>query len=196
MLRPQATAGFTLIEVLVGVSILGVLLALGMPSFANYMGNAKLRASAASFHAAAQFARAEAIKRNGGVEIILTDVEPTVANIDLAIPSPTGRNWMVRWSLTGAAPFTLLQGKSAQEGGNASSVIVNGPPTARVVFNALGGTDGGVPSTFSFTSANGACANASGVGPMRCLDVRISTTGQTRLCDPLIVTAGDSRGCT
>jgi hypothetical protein len=102
---------------------------------------------------------------------------------------------MVRSQDAGAATFTLLQGKSAQEGGNVSSVVVNGSPTFRVMFNGLGGTNVGAAAAFSFTSANGACAGASGSGPMRCLDVRISTTGQTRLCDPLIVTAGDSRGC-
>jgi type IV fimbrial biogenesis protein FimT len=191
----RPAAGFTLIEVMVGVSIMGILLALGMPAFSNYMGNAKLRASAASFHAAAQFARAEAIKRNGGVEIILTDDDPTAANKDTNNLSLSGRNWMVRSQDPGAATFTLLQGKSAQEGGNVSSVVVNGSPTFRVMFNGLGGTNVGAAAAFSFTSANGACAGASGSGPMRCLDVRISTTGQTRLCDPLIVTAGDSRGC-
>jgi type IV fimbrial biogenesis protein FimT len=194
MLRPSAAAGFTLIEVLVGVSILGILMALGMPSFSNYMGNAKLRASAAAFHAAAQFARSEGIRRNGGVEIILTDVDPIAANKDTDLLSTTGRNWMVRWSLTGAAPFTLLQGKSAQEGNNASAVLVTGN-VDKVVFSGMGGVDGGVAPAFQFTSANGACAKANGSGPMRCLDVRISTTGQTRLCDPLIGTAGDSRGC-
>ena len=157
MLRQKAIAGFTLIEVLVGVSILGVLLAVGLPAFGNYMGNAKLRASAASFHTAAQFARSESIRRNGGVEILLTDTAPTDANI---VPSASGRNWVVRWSATGAAPYTLLQGKSIQEGNAASSVIVTGN-VDKVAFSGMGGVVGGAAASFKFTSANG-CADASG----------------------------------
>lgn len=183
---------------MVGVALLGILLAMGLPAFSNYLANSKIRAAAANFHAAAQFARTEAIRRNGGVEIILTEDAPVVANVDTVNLSLTGRNWMVRSLNPGTTDtFTLLQGKSAQEGGvkiGAAGVLLTGSHS-KVVFNGLGGTNVGGAASFAFTyPGGGACADVSGAGPMRCLDVRISTTGQTRLCDP-VVAAGDSRAC-
>jgi type IV fimbrial biogenesis protein FimT len=185
-------AGFTLIEVLVGLAILAIMLSLGMPAFSNYLGNARLRASASSLHAAAQLARTEAIRRNTAVELILTDDAPTAANQNTVNLSTTGQNWIVRAQDPGAATFTLLQGRSAQEGGNAS-VVVTGT-VSRVTFNGLGRSAAGA-QTFRFTSTAGACADVHGAGPMRCLDVRVAAAGQARLCDPVIATAGDSRGC-
>jgi type IV fimbrial biogenesis protein FimT len=189
---PGFHAGFTLIEVLVGMAILAIMLSLGMPAFSNYMGNARLRASASSLHAAAQLARTEAIRRNAAVELILTDDAPTVANQNTVNLSTTGQNWIVRAQDPGTVTYTLLQGKSAQEGGNASVVVTGN--TSRLTFNGLGRSAGGAVS-FAFTSMTGACADVNGVGSMRCLDVRVSAAGQARLCDPVIVAAGDSRGC-
>lgn len=193
-----ASSGFTLVELLVGMALLGILLAMGLPAFSNYMGNAKIRAAAANFHAAVQYARTESIRRNGGVEIILTDDAPVEGNVNTNNLSDTGRHWMVRSLVAGTTDtFTLLQAKSAQEGGVRSGgvgVVVTGT-TSRVAFNGLGGTSVGAVARFAFTSPGaGACTDASGTGPMRCLDVRVSTTGQARLCDP-VVAAGDSRAC-
>lgn len=197
----RTSAGFTLIEALVGVAILGILLAMGLPAFSNAMENSRLRASASAFHAAAQFARSEAIKRNSSVEVILTTAAPTAGNKDTValVSTLTGPNWIVRAQDPGAATFTFLQGRAGHEGGSNATIVVTGSNAAgaatKVAFDGMGGTNPAGAVTFSFASTSGACANASGVGPIRCLDVRVSTTGQTRLCDPTIITAGDSRGC-
>lgn len=191
MLKTSAAAGFTLIEVLVGLAILGVLLALGLPAFSTAMVNSKIRASASSFHAAAQFARTEAIRRNSVVELILTTDAPTVMNEDTVNVALTGPNWMVR--APGApAGSRFLQGKSANEGGASGSVVVTGN-VSQLAFDGLGASTAGA-ATFSFTSTTGgACASAS--GPVRCLDVRVSASGQTQLCDPAITAVSDSRAC-
>ena len=60
-------AGFTLIEMLVTLAVLGILLAVSVPSFNNAILGNKLSGYANSFLASAQLARSEAIKRNAAM---------------------------------------------------------------------------------------------------------------------------------
>lgn len=68
--------GFSLIEVVVAIAIMGILLALGVPQFATYSRNVKIRTAAESFLAATQMARGEAVRLNSNVELILTNSAP------------------------------------------------------------------------------------------------------------------------
>ena len=63
------TNGFTLIEVLVAIAIAAILLAVAVPSFSAANLNSRLRASSTELIASANLARAEAIKRNGVVNL-------------------------------------------------------------------------------------------------------------------------------
>ena len=49
--------GFTLIELMIGIAIMALLLALAAPAFSTYSENAKLRGISGSFLASAQTAR-------------------------------------------------------------------------------------------------------------------------------------------
>lgn len=53
--------GFTLIELMIGIAVAGVLLALAVPSFQNLMANNALRSSTADFITAVNTARAQAV---------------------------------------------------------------------------------------------------------------------------------------
>lgn len=59
--------GFTLIELMVTVTVAAVLLAVAAPSFLNATLSAKLNSYANNFVASVQLARSEAIKRNSDV---------------------------------------------------------------------------------------------------------------------------------
>ena len=56
--------GFTLIELMVVVAIMGILLSLGIPAFSEWNRNTRIRNQAESVLTGLQIARAEAVKRN------------------------------------------------------------------------------------------------------------------------------------
>jgi type IV fimbrial biogenesis protein FimT len=63
--------GFSLIEMMIGVAILGILLAAALPSYRAWMLNTQIRNAADSIQNGLQRARAEAIKRNTPVDFVL-----------------------------------------------------------------------------------------------------------------------------
>jgi len=70
VLKHAATrAGFTLIEVLFTVAVLGLLVMMAMPTFGEWLQSQQLRAAAEASVNGLQLARAEAIRRNLPVQI-------------------------------------------------------------------------------------------------------------------------------
>lgn len=84
------TQGFSLIELMVALTIMGLLIALGIPSFVDWIRNIKIRSAAEAFTASLQIARTEAIKGNTTVFYQLTDTLTDACNV-----STTGKNWVV-----------------------------------------------------------------------------------------------------
>jgi type IV fimbrial biogenesis protein FimT len=191
--RSRRAAGFTLVELMFGIAMVGILLALGAPAFSTFLQNARLGTRAKSFYTGLQLARTEAIRQNLAVEFILTDTAINVGNVaNVAGTSASGRNWVVRVQPAASAAYQLVEAKSALEGGDQGSLQVLAS-TDIVTFNGIGGTVDGQPQQLDISNpAGGLCAPA---GPMRCWRVRVAPGGQIRLCDPAVVTAGDSRAC-
>ena len=197
--------GFTLIEVLVALVIIALMVLVSLPSMTTYFQNSKISSAAQSFAAGMQVARTEAIRRNAAVQFVLTDTAIATADIaNAAVPSPTGRNWVVRECDPVAATCTFVDAKSALEGsgqsaGSTPTVSVTGsavlPPAAfagMVAFNGFGGTTTTSEVQLDINNPpGGACGPA---GPMRCLRVRAAPGGLVRVCDPQLP-IGDSRSC-
>ena len=115
----RAGRGFTLIELVVSVAIVGVLLAAAAPSFGTWMANSRVRTTAESIQNGLMLAKAEAVRRNARVQVVVTSSAPTVANINVITPATGGTGWLVRVYRAGgtytAADF--IQGRSSAEGG-------------------------------------------------------------------------------
>jgi type IV fimbrial biogenesis protein FimT len=200
MLSARRHTGFTIIELLVGITILAIVLGLGAPAMGSYLQNSKLGSAAANFHAGLQLARTEAIRRNIQTQFVMTD--SALTGVDPANTIGTlasGRSWMVRASQPAPLGFIQVDKKASSEGEGsvvAPSLVVQGTGPAGfagiVAFNGFGNTADNLPYRIDVSNpAAGLCAPA---GPVRCRSITVTPGGQINSCDPA-APAGDSRAC-
>ena len=64
------TRGFTIVELVVAMTVMGLLLALAVPMYDTLVSNNRTRAAAYSLASALAFARDEAVKRNNTVSVV------------------------------------------------------------------------------------------------------------------------------
>lgn len=82
--------GFTIIELMIAVVLLGVLVALAMPSLSDMMRRMKIESAASSLSVAFATARSEAVKRGRDVSVCISADGATCANSD---------DWSVGWMI-------------------------------------------------------------------------------------------------
>jgi type IV fimbrial biogenesis protein FimT len=93
--RPRAWnsgAGFTLVELIVTVSVASVLLAVAVPSFNEMIVSSRLTAQSNDMLAAINLARSEAIKRNASVTLCRAEASSTTC----AAGAGVWQNWIIR----------------------------------------------------------------------------------------------------
>jgi type IV fimbrial biogenesis protein FimT len=176
LMRTRSSAGMTLIELLIGFIIVGILLALGVPSFSAWLQNVQVRNAAESVLNGLQLARSNAVSRNKLVSF-------TMAGPD--------SSWSVTIVTPSAVEPALVQSRSAVEG-TPNAVIATTDPT--ITFDGLGKTSLPAAATIQVTNPTGGACGA-GSGNMRCLNITVAVGGQIKMCDPQVATAGDSRKC-
>jgi type IV fimbrial biogenesis protein FimT len=86
---PLNGAGFTLVELLVVMTIAAILLAVGIPNLRSFIISNRLATASNDFFSALNLARSEAIKRSGSVT--------------LARKSSTTKNWSEGWTISAGA---------------------------------------------------------------------------------------------
>lgn len=195
----KRSAGFTVVEMMIAVAVLGILVALGMPSFATFIRNSQVRSSAENMQSGLNLARSEALRRNSRVSFwMVTDL---TAGCTL---SGTGNSWVVSMANpTGKCQVAssetvapqLIQSRSGNDSTGAvtlSAIGGGGGASSCVTFNGFGQvedtcTGGGTPITqVQFTAATAGTKS---------LQVRVTPGGAIRMCNPAMTNADDPTFC-
>lgn len=124
----QRHAGFTLIELMVTLSVLALLLGIGVPSFqATIQGN-RITTTANDLVAALQFARSEAVRRGVNVTLCASNDQTTCSGA-------WTDGWVVRGPVAADPPFRVWPatrpGIALAVGGNAQFTPLGAVTTVR-----------------------------------------------------------------
>jgi type IV fimbrial biogenesis protein FimT len=147
MKAPVRSRGFTLIELMITLTILGIMLAFGIPSFREFVANQKVKSAGYELMTAVLMARSEAVKRNAS--LLITPVSTTA--------------WASGWSLTAGAT-TILQQQS-MDGVTITPQSSPDPTTAMELADLTFGPTGRPNTTVYFQLTGG------GTAATRCVKV-------------------------
>ncbi len=89
--RTATTAGFSLIESMVVLSILAIIATFAAPSFQATLDQQRVATVAADLHASVVLARAEAIRRNTRIDLVPTDGKNWAGGWQVLMPAGAGQ---------------------------------------------------------------------------------------------------------
>ena len=147
---PPATAGFTLLEVLVAVAIVGILIGLAVPGMTGFLNNHRLETAARTVWSDVQSAKMAAIKENQSV--ILQRTSPTqysysfvdgFGNVHSFVRNLADECPSVTITLTGTTPIRFVGSGIRQPGENTTVTLANSAGTRNFLV-AWSGSIGGV----------------------------------------------------
>jgi len=175
----NAQRGFTLVEVMITLTVLALLITLGAPNFFEWLQNQKTRAATEAVLNGLQVARSEAVRRNLAVQFKLT-----------AVPASD-------WSVTESVAGTAIQARSAQEGTATTSVTAvdrSANAATTVTFSPIGGitANADASAVLAKIDVSNTAISGSNARPLRVL---VSGGGSLRMCDPAVTAATDPRFC-
>ena len=170
----QNQQGYTLIEMMVAVVVLGVILAIAVPSFNAMIKNTQIRTAAESVSNGLLKARAEAISRNTNVTFVLG----------------AGTSWSIRQ----VSGNVLIESRASKEGSadvTLTAVDAAVAAATTVTFNSLGG----IVATNADASLPIAQVDFTTTGGDRDLRVEIGAGGRIKMCDPNLTSGSSPRAC-
>lgn len=142
--RERSETGFTLVELIVTVSIAGILTSVALSSFTGIVADQRVKGVATDLYVALSKARSEALKRN--------------ANVTLS--PKTASQWTAGWQIPDPADATRILDDHAA----ITNVTITGP--ANVAYRSSGRISGTTTPTFDIS--------ATGTSTHLCVSVDLS----------------------
>jgi type IV fimbrial biogenesis protein FimT len=191
--------GVTLVELMIGLVIVGMLFAVGVPAYSSWIQNQQIRTAAESILNGLQLARSSAVTNNADVRFSLTD--------------PTGAvTWTVGCITVTTNCPAVVQSRSGNEGGTAARAGIGttalAVPIPATFFNTALAAGAGLPAGVTFNGLGRVLpANAgtditwidvtnSNSANARRMIITVGTGGRLRMCDPSsLLAANDPRHC-
>jgi type IV fimbrial biogenesis protein FimT len=199
-------AGFTLMEAMIALVIMGILLAVGLPNMSGWLRNSRA-ASAAEFYAdGIKTARGEALRHNSASRFVLTENARTGQmdwQVDICFPTAAAPcnedsgSWSTRTASAAGDPEGATGFKSifraAADLPNASVLAQSLSPSGAtdIYFTSLGWLDSTFPQQLRSIDLAPAAGHA---GEFPTSSLRVTLAGMASKCDPTVA-AGDSRMC-
>jgi type IV fimbrial biogenesis protein FimT len=206
--RSGASAGFTLVEALIAMVVMGILLAVGVPKM-NHLIQARKAASLSEMYTEGiRIARQQALTHNASTRLVLTtnasngqwdwQVDLCFAALNVACTKTTGS-----WSTTSAPSAADPEGTTGYRSvarsadGMPSSTIV--APTilpagaSKVYFNSLGWVDTNISGNITRLTLTPAAGYTEDIHASALV---VTLAGTVIKCDPTSTNAArDSRAC-
>lgn len=209
-LKPRLRArpnprGYTLIEVMVGVAILGLLLAVGVPNMTDWIVANKARAAAEFYLEGLSMARRQAVTHNARSRYVLTPGANGQFDwqVDLCFPAAgtpctdDEGNWSsvaaaAAGDPEGVAGFrSVFRAAAALPPSNVLTPAVAPAQANAVYFTELGWVDTTIRDRLALLRLDPSAALA---GDVRASAVAVTLAGMASKCDPAAI-APDSRAC-
>jgi type IV fimbrial biogenesis protein FimT len=177
--------GFTLIELMVAMTIAALVLLIGMPSFTTFVRNSEIRSTAESISNGLRAARSEATRRNLPVSFTLAGGGSASWAINVFDP------------VTATLVQPPIQQYSKLEAGKSSKVTTTPGTAVAVTFNGLGRIIS--PSPIATANLQQIDVTSVVTGEARSLRVYADDLHGVRLCDPdpalKALVPADARAC-
>jgi len=130
----RASRGFTLIELLTVMTVLAIMLAVAVPSFANFTASQRVRSASYEISTSLLLARSEAVKRNAQIKVA----------------PATGSDWATGWNVTVNSDGTLLQNQRSANG-----ITITQNPSANIIFQGTGRPTAAAKTYWQIASSTG-----------------------------------------
>jgi type IV fimbrial biogenesis protein FimT len=95
----KRASGFTIVELLITVTVLGILAAFALPEFSNFVRDQRVKTAISDVYASFIYARSEAIKRSANVDVIPNNTADWAAG--WAVKDAGGTNLKVQDAISG-----------------------------------------------------------------------------------------------